>query len=651
MLGRVTAVQEVHNNLMHVDRLTLSSCNIAFAFSLYKHLYCLGLPALGAKNNTLEEILQGLKFNLIETPKPDVHQGFGQLLQQLNQPEYQVQISTGSTMFIEKHLQIQIRAEFKEKARTLYQAETFTANFQKPHETKKLTNDCEETEPGEGQGNGLTPREADIHCPGMIDELHLPKFSISTDYSLEDIIPQLGIRDVFSTQADLSAITGATNLRVSQVVHKAVLDLAETGRRTVKMAFIAALWILMAGICPAVLCSSEGTLGNHTAIHQDTRKQLDSKKLASMNTDFAFNLYKKLSSKYPHDNIVFSPLSITMGLASLSLGAKGKTLGEILEGLELNVTETPEADIHQSFSHLLHILSQPEDQVQISTGSAMFIEKHLQILTEFKEEARALYQTEVFTADFQQPCEARKLINDHVSNQTQGKIKGLVSDLDVKTSMLMADFVVFQGKWDMAFELDQNRRRFYADMEMIVMVLMMEMEDVRVPYFRDQELKCTVVELNYKGNNKVMFILPDQGRIMQVEASLQPSTLRKWRKSLRLRMIDELYLPKFSISKMYSLENILPELGIKEVFSTEADLSGITGTKDLRVSQMVHNTVLDMTEMGTEAEASTRDKDDFLSAKINPTVVNINMPFLFWVINPDSEIISFMGRVANPEQD
>ena len=51
----------------------------------------------------------------------------------------------------------------------------------------------------------------------MIDDLCLPKFSISTDYSLEQVLLELGIREVFSTQADLSAITGTKDLRVSQV--------------------------------------------------------------------------------------------------------------------------------------------------------------------------------------------------------------------------------------------------------------------------------------------------------------------------------------------------------------------------------------------------------------------------------------------------
>ena len=60
---------------------------------------------------------------------------------------------------------------------------------------------------------------------------------------------------------------------------------------------------------------------------------------------------------------------------------------------------------------------------------------------------------------------------------------------------------------------------------------------------------------------------------------------------LTLRVIDELYLPKFSIFKNYRLENILPELGIREVFSTQADLSGITGAKDISVSQVRHDTL------------------------------------------------------------
>ncbi|XP_031211559.1 serine protease inhibitor A3N [Mastomys coucha] len=418
------------------------------------------------------------------------------------------------------------------------------------------------------------------------------------------------------------------------------------------MAFIAALGLLMAGICPAVLCFPDGTLGKDTLLHedQDNGTQLDSLALASINTDFAFSLYKKLVLQDPDKNIVFSPLSISAALAILSLGAKGNTLQEILEGLKFNLTETPEADIHQGFGHLLQSLSQPRDQVQISIGSAMFIEKRLQILAEFQEKAKTLYQAEAFTADFQQPREAKKLINDYVKKQTQGKIKELISNLDERTSMVLVNYIYFKGKWKVPFDpLDTFKSEFYLDEKRSVKVPMMSIEDLTTPYFRDEELNCTVVELKYTGNASALFILPDQGKMQQVEVSLQPETLRKWKDSLRPRMIDDLHLPKFSISTDYSLEGILPELGIRDIFSTEADLSAITGAKNLKVSQVVHKSVLDVAETGTEAAAATGVKFIPMSGKLNPLTVYFNRPFLMIISDTETEIAPFLAKISNPK--
>lgn len=214
------------------------------------------------------------------------------------------------------------------------------------------------------------------------------------------------------------------------------------------MAFIAALGLLMAGICPAVLC--DGILGRDTLPHEDQGKgrQLHSLTLASSNTDFALSLYKKLALRNPDKNVVFSPLSISAALAILSLGAKDSTMEEILEGLKFNLTETTEIDIHQNYRDLLQRLSQPGGQGQISRANLLFVEKHLQILNGFKEKAKALYQTEVFATDFQQTCEARKFINDYVMIQSQGKIKEMVTELEERTSIVMLNFLLFTGKND-----------------------------------------------------------------------------------------------------------------------------------------------------------------------------------------------------------
>ena len=279
----------------------------------------------------------------------------------------------------------------------------------------------------------------------------------------------------------------------------------------------------------------------------------------------------------------------------------------------------------------------------------MFIEKDLQILAEFHEKTRALYQTEAFTADFQQPTEAKNLINDYVSNQTQGMIKKLISELDDGTLMVLVNYIYFKGKWKISFDpQDTFESEFYLDEKRSVKVPMMKMKLLTARHFRDEELSCSVLELKYTGNASALLILPDQGRMQQVEASLQPETLRKWRKTLFSSQIEELNLPKFSIASDYRLEeDVLPEMGIKEVFTEQADLSGITEAKKLSVSQVVHKAVLDVAETGTEAAAATGVIGGIRKAVL--PAVCFNRPFLIVIYHTSAQSILFMAKVNNPK--
>jgi serine protease inhibitor len=46
-------------------------------------------------------------------------------------------------------------------------------------------------------------------------------------------------------------------------------------------------------------------------------------------------------------------------------------------------------------------------------------------------------------------------------------------------------------------------------------------------------------------------------------------------------------------------------LGMKEVFTSSADLSEIDGRKDLEVSEVIHKAVIEVNEEGSEAAAAT----------------------------------------------
>ena len=210
--------------------------------------------------------------------------------------------------------------------------------------------------------------------------------------------------------------------------------------RAERMSPFLALGLLLAGIF-SVHCLQENVMV------KDQRRRVDDHTLASSNTDFAFSLYKQLALENPSKNVIFSPLSVSIALAFLSLGARGSTLTEILEGLKFNLTEIQEKEIHQGFQHLLQTLNKPSNQLQLSVGNAMFVQEELKLLDQFREDARALYASQAFSTNFKDPEAAKSLINDYVKNKTQGKIEDLFKDLDPFTKIILVNYIYFKGGW------------------------------------------------------------------------------------------------------------------------------------------------------------------------------------------------------------
>ncbi|XP_006133744.2 alpha-1-antiproteinase-like [Pelodiscus sinensis] len=408
------------------------------------------------------------------------------------------------------------------------------------------------------------------------------------------------------------------------------------------------LCLLLAGLHTVAHCDHLPDHHNGHGDHKDTDHEESHKnhasKLSPCNADFAFRIFKQIASDAPEKNVFLSPISISTAFAMLALSAKSATLTQILEGLAFNLTELQEQEIHDSFHHLIHMLNHPDRELQLDMGNALFLKEKLKPLEKFLADVKNLYEAEAFTVNFKNTAEAQKQINDYVEKKTHGKIVELVKDLDPETAMILVSYIFFKGKWEKPFQPEHTTERdFFVDEKTTVKVPMMHRMGMFDFHF-DAELSCTVVQLHYNGSATAFFIMPEKGKMKQVEDILQKETVSKWSRSVWRSSVN-LYIPKFSISATYDLKNHLINMGITDVFTDQADLSGITGERELKVSRAVHKAVLNVDERGTEAAAATAIEIMPMSM---PQTIEYNCPFLMLIFEKTTNSTLFIGKINNP---
>lgn len=95
-----------------------------------------------------------------------------------------------------------------------------------------------------------------------------------------------------------------------------------------------------------------------------------------------------------------------------------------------------------------------------------------------------------------------------------------------------------------------------------------------------------------------------------------------------------------------SLQKTLGELGVTEaVDKTKADLSNISGKKDLYLSNVFHASAMEW-----DIEGNPFDTSIFGSEKLrNPKLFYADHPFIFLVKDTKTNSILFLGRLVRPK--
>nr|XP_012594100.1 alpha-1-antitrypsin-like [Microcebus murinus] len=406
---------------------------------------------------------------------------------------------------------------------------------------------------------------------------------------------------------------------------------------------ILSLWLLVAALAPHA-CGQ--WISDHK--NQPIRRTSSASLAFLNNSHFAFSLYRQLVAQNPGRNVLFSPLSFSIPLTLLALQARPEVRTQILKGLGLSRASVPEKQAPVYYSQQLRSFLPSREECHIDMDSLLFVDLKVTVVPKFAETAQSLYRTEVFLTSFENEELAKDEMDFFVRKKTHGKIGNLFQELDKDTVLVLANYIFFKGNWRHSFDPSLTVTRPFSVSERLMIPVPMMQRLGRFQLQRFPDLHSQALRLPYSCNATAVFILPDVGRIRETEEALMKEDLDTWTQPFPLRK-RKLYFPKFSLPGNVQLDNLLPTIGMSDIFSYHAHLWGISlQTMPMRVSNAEHRAELTMDEEGAE-EADDRDLQA-LDKHFLPRL-HFNRPFLLLVFEESSRSLVFLGKVLNPKTE
>lgn len=366
--------------------------------------------------------------------------------------------------------------------------------------------------------------------------------------------------------------------------------------------------------------------------------------IAEANNKFAFSLYKEL--KDLEGNIFFSPFSISSVGAMLYEGADGKTEEQIKK--VFNFPKDKKL-LRSSYSELLGSITQPGKEYKLHIANALWVEQTYRLLGSYVHNIQTHYDGEAKNMYFRlNPGAAREVINSWIEEHTENRIKNLFDpgSVDRLTKLILTNAVYFKGDWGKQFDKDDTEdENFNIAKGKIVEVPMMKMVGKNYFGYAEDE-RMQALEMLYKGNELSMTVLlPKDNNLGSLEDYLDLERFSDLRKKVEEVHI---WMPKFEFNRSYNLTGRLTKMGMDLPFGSQADFSGMDGSKDLFVDKIVQGAYVKVDEEGTEAAAATGATMLIKAVMPEFKFFKVDHPFMFLIKERYTNTILFMGRVVDP---
>lgn len=377
----------------------------------------------------------------------------------------------------------------------------------------------------------------------------------------------------------------------------------------------------------------------------------DVQAVVGANTDFAGRTLSLIDAGgKANSNTVFSPYSLTLGLALPAAGARGATLAGMEKALSYLSQERLKPALNQLDRHLMIDAVPPQGQeASLNIVNTVWSQTGQTVLPAYLDTVAEHYGAGLRLLDFRNHADlAGQTINSYIAEQTKGRIQNLLPPGAVtsNTRMLLTNAIWFKGEWSHRFDTGRTIPGTFKNRSGSLSQVPFMRQETTLRYARMDDNE--VVELPYKNTRLAMtLVLPAQGAFDTMVRDFSSARLTAAAGKMRAEYLS-LAMPKFTFSTALDAGALLKQLGMTEAFDpSRADFSGITGQGGLVLSSVHHKAFIAVDEHGTEAAAATGTVVGVTSAPPEPERrLVLDRPFLFVIRDTATGAVLFMGTVV-----
>ena len=403
---------------------------------------------------------------------------------------------------------------------------------------------------------------------------------------------------------------------------------------------LAGIMSAMAAVMPVVnvyvdtaaaseILTSDEYMQNETNINKTTVLQ-NSVKMTDMLSAEAFG-----------KNIMFSPTSLNFALGMIAEGAKGETK----EVLSAYLGTSDFASYAKEYLDKIQAYNTEDEsygyQSKVKIADAVWVDNGLTLQEKFKNTVSDSFEAEVEAVDFSAAEKTCDVINSWCDKNTEGLIPKIITPdlINDNTGLCLTNSLYFESGWSgEPWNVSDTEESFGKKEKTKYMTCIGDR------YYEND--KATAFGRDYANGLSFIGILPnDEG-----DFNLEDLDIGGLLKSNPEYDEVDCKMPKLNFETITVLNDMLSSLGLDNLFSSNADFSGIAD-QNVNVDTILQKTKLELDENGTKAAAVTAVTMECMSATVEkePIIktVELTRPFAFLIYDRSNDEILFIGKVIS----